>query len=295
MFGSATRRLLHSVKAEDEVHQWMSRIAARLPAAGVWGSQLQALIEDEFPAFSPSLAGAVTLKEAVLQYPALLHVDEGTKLQSKWFVRPLKALSAPAAASASGQPSAAVQKLQQYCGRRLKYGHNGFVPLELAMAKAGVEDVSVVNELLRRPCPGLEVQAGVRVKPRRVPRDVVAFVDGDALPAIAVDEMCNELNVLKDTSAVTVVRQRGSHPLSAVDVVCPDVIPTYLCIEKHAHELRLRRPDVRQDVVYMCSITQFETYAEHVAPLNPFPDADVYVCCPSKIVLVQPKRVIPFE
>lgn len=298
MFAGATRwLLLQSTGPEVATRGWMQQIAERIPSAGLSGSQLQALLDDQFPAFSPSRVGAMTLKEAVLQCPDLLQVEESNNLRAKWHVRPVKACAGTSAASLlpqSTKTEAALQKIQQLCSKRAKQGRNTYLPLEVAMARAGVEDTAVVDEVLRRSSHGLDVQAGVRVKPKRLPREIVAFVDGDGLPAVAVDEMCNELNVMKDTSTVTIVRQSGSKALSSVDVICPGVIPTYLCIEKRARELRLRRPDVRQDVVYMCSAPQFDTYAEHVAPLNAFPDADVYVCCPSKVALIQPKKVIPF-
>jgi hypothetical protein len=275
----------------------MTRIAARIPAAGISGSQLQAMLEDEFPAFSPVLVGAMTLKEAVQNYPDLLQVEESGHPTSKWYVRSVKSsafLNGVPLSPSSCKAQAALRKIQQFCVKRASQGRNSYIALENAMAQTELEDVAIVDELLRGTHPGLDVQAGVRVKPKRIPRTIVAFVDGDALPAVAVNEMCNEINVLKDSSSVLIVRQGGSHALTNIDTICPDVIPTYLCIEKHARELRLRRPDVRQDVVYMCSASQFLTYAEHVAPLNPFPDADVYVCCPSKIALVMPKKVVSF-
>ncbi|KPA75193.1 putative mitochondrial mRNA processing protein [Leptomonas pyrrhocoris] len=296
MFIGATRKLFKSTGGESAGYWWMARISARIPTTGVSGSQLQALLEDEFPAFSPMLLGAVTLKEAVQQRPDLFQVEEGNHLLSKWYVRPVHNNSLPGAATLPSHPSktqAALQKIQQFCSRRARQGRTSYTTLERVMAHADVDDVTILDELLRRTNHDLDVQAGVRIKPKRIPRSIVAFVDGDSLPAVAVNEMCNEMNVLKDSSTVMIVRQSGSHALSKVDLISPDVIPTYLCIEKHARELRLRKPDVRQDVVYMCSAAQFPIYAAHVAPLNPFPDADVFVCCPSKIALVQPKEVIP--
>ncbi|KPI83475.1 hypothetical protein ABL78_7496 [Leptomonas seymouri] len=275
----------------------MARIAARIPPAGVSGSQLKALLEDEFPAFSPTLIGAMTLKEAVLQHPDLFQIEEGNNLQSKWYVRPTrnhKLSDAAPPLSPSAQTQAALQKIQQFLSLRVRQGRTSYTTLENVMAHTDLDNTAIVDELLLHTNHGLDVQAGVRIKPKRIPRSIVAFVDGDALPAVAVDEMCNEMNVLKDSSTVMIVRQRGSHALSSVDIICPDVIPTYLCIEKHARELRMRKPDVRHDVLYMCSAAQFQTYAEHVAPLNPFPDADVFVCCPSKVALVQPKEIVPF-
>ncbi|CAJ1024599.1 hypothetical protein Q4I30_003607 [Leishmania utingensis] len=279
---------------------WMRRIAARVPESGLSGSQLQALLEDEFPLFSPSEVGAVTLKEAVLKFPQLLSVEDSNKLQAKWHVRPTPEPEAQEQrASSSPRPAEtyalSMMKLQQFCTKRARLHHNTYMPLEYALSKADINDVNIVGEVLRNADVALDVQAGVRIKPKRTPRTVVAFVDGDVLPAVAVNEMCNELNVVKDSSIVTIVRQPGSHALSAVDTVCPNVIPTYLSIEKQAQELRLRRPDVRHDIVYMCAASQFDTYADRVALLNDFPDADVYVCCPSMIALVKPKKVIPFE
>lgn len=293
----ATPKLLQGTRGESAARLWVTRIAARVPSTGISGSQLQAILEDEFPAFSPASIGAVTLKEAVLQFPDLLHIEEGNSLQSKWYVRPVQRhtlVDGTTLPSPSAKTQTALEKVQQYCSRRAREGRTSYMMLEHVMARTDIDDVAVVDELLRRTPDGLDVQVGVRVKPKRIPRAVVAFVDGDALPAVAVEHMCNDLNVLKDSSTVTIVRQRVSRALSSVDVICPDVIPTFLCIEKYARELRLRRPEVRQDVVYMCSASQFQTYAERVAPLNAFPDADVYVCCPSKLALVQPKKVIPF-
>ncbi|CBZ26736.1 conserved hypothetical protein [Leishmania mexicana MHOM/GT/2001/U1103] len=300
MLLTASRALLQQAGEMSTALHWMRRISARVPESGLSGSQLQALLDDEFPSFSPSEVGAVTLKEAVLRFPELLSVEDGTQLQAKWHVRPTHARKAQEeCVSSSPKPTETytlpMLKLQQFCTKRARMHHNTYMPLEYVLSKADIHDVNIVGEVLSNPDAALDVQAGVRIKPKRTPRAVVAFVDGDLLPAVAVDEMCNELKVLKESSIVTIVRQPGSHALSAVDIVCPDVIPTYLSIEKYAHELRLRRPYVRHDVVYMCAASQFNIYAGRVALLNEFPDADVYVCCPSMIALVKPKKVIPFE
>ncbi|KAG5480452.1 hypothetical protein LSCM4_06219 [Leishmania orientalis] len=300
MLLAPSRALLQQAGDTAAALYWMRRIASRVPASGLSGSQLQALLEDEFPSFSPSEVGAVTLKEAVLRFPQLLSVEDCNHLQAKWHVRPAHVPEGQERSASSSPKSAEMyalpmMKLQQFCAKRARLHHNTYMPLEYVLGKVSIHDVNIVEAVLSNPDAALEVQAGVRIKPKRTPRAVVAFVDGDALPAVAVDEMCNELNVVKGSSIVTIVRQSCSHALSAVDIVCPSVIPTYLSIEKHAHELRLRRPNVRHDIVYMCAASQFNTYAGHVALLNDFPDADVYVCCPSMITLVKPKKVIPFE
>ncbi|GET88225.1 hypothetical protein, conserved [Leishmania tarentolae] len=300
MLLTASRVLLQQAGEMSACLYWMRRIAARVPESGLSGSQLQALLDDEFPSFSPSEVGAVTLKEAVLKFPELFTAEDEGQLQTKWHVWPTHAHKAQEQrASSSPKPietyTLPMMKLQQFCTKRARTHQNTYMPLEYALSKAGINDVDIVGEVLHNQSTALDVQAGVRIKPKRTPRAIIAFVDGDALPAAAVDEMCNELNVLKESSVVTIVRQPGSHALSAVDMVCPHVIPTYLSIEKQAHELRLRRPNVRHDIVYMCAASQFNIYASRVALLNDFPDADVYVCCPSMIALVKPKKVIPFE
>ncbi|KAK7197214.1 hypothetical protein NESM_000667100 [Novymonas esmeraldas] len=294
----AMSRVLRQKVGAD--HAWMRRIAARVPPAGLSGSQLQRLVEDELPDFAPAHVGAATLKEAVLQCPQLLCVEGGDEVQATWHVRPVQGQGAAGRlASSPATPEEAralsIMKLQQFCAKRARQHRNTYLPLEFALAKLGISDLSVVDAVLDGSATGLDVDVGVRVKPLRTPRAIVAFVDGDILPAMAVDQMCSELNAVKELSVVTIVRQPGTHALSAVDIVCPAVVPTYLSIERHAHELRLRKPDVRHDVVYMCASSQFRVYAATVAPLNDFPDADVYVCCPTMITLVKAKTVVPFE
>lgn len=291
MLMRASRLLRQGAPAGQD---WMLRIAARVPATGLSSSQVQALLQDEFPAFVPADVGAATLREAIEAYPQLLRVEELDGNSAKWRVQPASAAS-PSSAAAPEAHAAVLSAVQQYCARRAHSQRYAFLPLEKVLADLSITDPDVVEAVVRNSSGALEVQVGLRVMPNRTPRAVVAFVDGDLLPAAAVNSMCEALGILKESSLITIVRQAGSRPLSDVDHVCPDVLPTYLSIERHAHELRLRRPAVRRDIVYMCSASQFDSYAHHVAPLNEFPDADVYVCCPSKIAVVQPKRVIPFE
>ncbi|KAG5506530.1 hypothetical protein JKF63_06033 [Porcisia hertigi] len=297
---AASRTLLQQVKETAAALDWMRRIAARVPESGLSGSQLQALLDDELPSFSPSEVGALTLKEAVLKFPHLLTVEAGNQSHVQWHVRPVQSPETQEKrASSSPMPpeknALSLMRLQQFCAKRARLHHNTYMPLEYVLAKTKIDDVNMVDVVLSNPDAALDVQAGVRIKPKRTPRAVVAFVDGDVLPAVAVNEMCNELNVLKESSIVTIVRQPDSNPLSDVDIVCPAVIPTYLSIERHARELRLRKPDVRHDIVYMCAASQFDIYADRVAFLNSFPDADVYVCCPSMIALVNAKKVIAYQ
>lgn len=288
------RRLLQRVIEQDAATQVMCRIAARLPAGGISGSQLQALLEDEFPSFSPSHVGADTVKAAISKYPLLFRVEESENSLGKWCAH-RRGQDDGGSSSTASSADEAYQAVQQYCTRLARQSNRSYMPLEYVLAQTGVMDVGVVEKVLRNTNNSLDVKAGLRLKAKRVPREAIVFVDGNELPPEAVNEMCNEMCLIKASSSITIVRRASVAPLSTVDVIAPDAIPTYLCIEKKVRELRLRKPDVRKDIVFMCSAFQFDTYADHVAPMNSFPDADIYICCPSKVELRVPKEVVGFD
>lgn len=188
-------------------------------------------------------------------------------------------------------------RIVRYCADKaaaMPHRRAPFLPLEEVMLNAGVSDVDVVDHIMSRKATDLELRVALRVRPKRVPRAAIVLVDGDDLPAAAVNDMCEELRLIKEQCSVFIFRHPENAPLSPVDTLTPEGVSTSLSIEKKAREIRLRCPVVLRDVVYMCSARQFRTYATHVARVNAFPDADVYVCCPSKVELVEPKTLVPY-
>lgn len=259
----------------------LEAVAQRLPPAGMTASQLQALLEDEHPTLRlPSIY------QALSAHPDLFALEPGTK--GKWLVRP---------ARPAGGTLEELRAVERYCarvgGRRGNGGPAPFIPLEEALIGSGVDSPAVVERVVAGESSLLEVRVGLSLRARRAPRAAHVFVDGDELPAVAVDDMCTQLALIKEECSVCIIRRPGSAPLSAVDTVSSDLVPTYMCIEKKARELRHRSPVVLRDVIYLCSGRQFAKYAEHVASVNQFPDADVYVCCPSRVEVVQKKTVVP--
>nr|CAB95732.1 hypothetical protein (26 kDa) [Leishmania infantum] len=180
MLLTASRALPQQAGKMPTALHWMRRIAARVPKSGLSGSQLQALLDDEFPSFSPSAVGAVTLKEAVLTFPELLSVEDGSQLHAKWHVRPTPVdKTQEQRASSSSKPTEtytlSMMKLQQFCTKRARMHHNTYMPLEYVLSKADINDVDIVGEVLHNPDAALDVLAGVRIKPKRTPRAVVAL------------------------------------------------------------------------------------------------------------------------
>ncbi|CCW64503.1 unnamed protein product [Phytomonas sp. EM1] len=290
---TALRRIANRI-GETEQH-WMQTIAQRIPSSGMTLPQLQALLEDEMPSFSPSILGANTLKEALQSMPDLLTIDRDS--DGKEVVK----RCVPGSYSKSSTTMDLsnffdLQKVYKYCESvHRKNSQNPFIRLDDVLLRTGVKNVNIVDHILDPSQKRLKVKMSLKIKPKRPPRAAIVFVDGDELPAVAVDGMCSALNLIKPECTMHIIRRQASLPLSNVDEISPDEVPTFLTIEKKAHELRLRNPGVLKDIIYMCSAKQYEKYAQHVARLNEFPDADVYVCCPSRIEIVQRKRFIPFH
>lgn len=167
-----------------------------------------------------------------------------------------------------------------------------FIPLQSVLPRCELDRAEVVEYLLAHEGE-IDVKVGMSIKPKRLSRAATLFVDGDELSAKAIDEICTELNLIKDECNVTIARQPYSVPLSEGDLVAPSGVPSYLLIEKKARELLIRSPSILRDIIYICSAKQMDTYRQ-VAVLNSFQDADTYLCCPSKMEVAQKRKVIPF-
>lgn len=283
MWRSACLRALHNI---TELERQLSHLARLIPSNGMTSAQLQAVIDDELPTVEPHKYGANSLRELLEAFPGLFTVTQ-TDPGGRW-----------SAQSTVGDPDSkqkALYAVTQAClaQRRRSDNPHGFVPLETLMQKAGVQNTDVVDDIVAG-ATALESRVSVRLRPRRTPRRAVVFVDGDELSAEAVNDMCDELRLIKSESSLRIFRRQRSAPLSEADGITPDTVPTCVVIEKYARQTALRDPHIRQDIIYMCSARLFATYAEGIAPQNEFPDADVYVCAPSRIALLKPKKLLPY-
>ncbi|RNF08816.1 hypothetical protein TraAM80_02558 [Trypanosoma rangeli] len=273
----------------SQVELMLLKVAAKIPSTGVSGSQLQAILEDEVPYFQPSVVGALSLKDAIQSYPHIFLVE--SEPAGKWTVKPVT--GAPPGASTCGKDGP--HGIVDFCRRRALMGHQGaYVPLRLAMQKTGITEKNLLKQLVMNEevARVLQVKLSVRLRPKRAPTNVFCFVDGDEIGPTVVEAMGRELT-LSGKSTHVVARHPTSPKHSGGDIIVPDEMPTYAVLELKARELILRQTVVLQDVIYMCSSNQFTVYAEHVAKLNAFPDADVYVCCPSRVKLVAEKQHVP--
>ncbi|CCW66361.1 unnamed protein product [Phytomonas sp. Hart1] len=262
---------------------------------------LSELQRDEMQSFPPPMIGADHIKEGMQSIPDLFtnaRDSDGGELRTQ-------GLSDSSSSSFPNDDAKKdmrmstffdLQKVLKYClSMGKKKTHHPFLRLEDVLLHTEVQNVDLVDQMVDSSQNRLEVRLNLNIKPKRTPRAAVVFVDGDELSAVAVDDMCTTLNLIKSACTMYIIRHSESIPLSSVDHISPNKVPTFLTIEKKAHELRLRNPGILQDIIYMCSGRQYTKYEEHVARLNEFPDADVYVCCPSRIEIVQPKRIIPFR
>ncbi|RNE97178.1 uncharacterized protein Tco025E_09519 [Trypanosoma conorhini] len=273
----------------SQLESMLLRVAAKIPASGVSGSQLQAILEDEAPHFQPSVVGALSLKDAVRSFPHIFLLE--SEPAGKWTVRSVASALPGASACGKGGPHGIVD----FCRRRALMGHQGaYTPLRLAMQKTGITEKDLLKQLVMNEevARVLQVKLSVRLRPKRAPTNAFCFVDGDEIGPAAVEAMGKGLT-LSDKSTRVVARHPASPKHSSADIIVPEEMPTYAVLELKARELLLRQAVILQDVIYMCSSNQFTVYAEKVARLNAFPDADVYVCCPSRVKLVAEKQHVP--
>ncbi|EAN91759.1 hypothetical protein C3747_102g39 [Trypanosoma cruzi] len=272
----------------SQVESMLLKVATKIPLSGVSGSQLQAILEDEVPHFQPSLVGALSFKDAIQSYPHIFLVESDPT--GKWKVK--SATSAPPDAPTGKRGPLGIV---DFCRRRALMGHHGaYTPLRLAMQKTGITEKDVLKQLVTNAEVSnvLQVKLSVRLRPKRLPINAFCFIDGDEIGPNVVESMGKGLT-LSSKSTYVVAR----HPIfpkhSNNDIIVPEDMPTYAVLESKARELMLRQTVILQDVIYMCSSSQFTLYAEHVAKMNVFPDADVYVCCPSRVKLVAEKQHVP--
>ncbi|KAH9601287.1 hypothetical protein LSM04_009571 [Trypanosoma melophagium] len=287
---SPTRPLRQQVPAAaPHTAEWMLRgVAAKIPPAGVTGAQLQAMLEDEAPHFQPSAVGALSLKDAIQSFPNMFMVE--TDPTGKWIVK-----SVDNARSSTGIEKSGTLSIVDFCRRNSLQGPQGaYASLLVAMQKTGIKDKGILRELLLNDEVSrvLQVKLSLSLKPKRPPSNAFCFIDGDEIGTSAVQDMWKELNITQESTRF-VARRPTSVKHSGSDIIAPDDMPTYAILELKAKELALHQSVILQDIIYMCSSKQFALYAEHVAKLNTFPDADVYVCCPSKIRLVSKKQYVP--
>ncbi|CBH09011.1 hypothetical protein, conserved [Trypanosoma brucei gambiense DAL972] len=277
-------------REQSQMETMLLKLATKIPPTGVSGAQFRAILEDEAPHFQPSAVGALSLKEAVQRYPRLFDVETDTT--GKWFVRPA-GVGKDGRASV-GKNSAPISIIN-FCSERALMGNQAdYVPLHVAMREESVASEGVLRDLVdsEELSKQLQIRFSVRLRPKRPVTNAFCFVDGDEIGLEAVDAIWKEMN-LSDKSTRLVARQPTSRKHNSSDIVAPADMPTYAVVERKARELSLTQSVVLQDVVYMCSLRQFSLYADHIAKLNAFPDADVYVCCPSKVKLVAQKQFVP--
>lgn len=266
------------------VKEVLQRIAKLVPVEGMSGPQFRALVEDECPQFAERVLQAGTLQSLLRAHADILTVDTGG---TDWTVRPT---AKPTTMIAAASP-ADYQRVLRHCASHFQH-RSQFQPLEEVCLLCGASDARVLESILADERRLLDVKLQVTLRPKRSPRSALVFVDGDHLSSVAVDELCTALHLIKEDCTMHILRRPTNVPVSSHDVVTAGSIPTAMCIEKKAREVRYRTPVILKDIVYMCSARKFDLYAHHVAPSNPFPDSDVYVCCPSKIQLVCEKKVI---
>nr|CCC89376.1 conserved hypothetical protein [Trypanosoma congolense IL3000] len=273
----------------SQVELMLRKVAAKLPSTSVTGSQFRAIVEDEAPYFQPSAVGALSLKEVLQRHPHLFLVD--TDATGKWTVR-------SAAAESDGGTTRGVSnslRIVDACRRKVLAGHrNEFTSLRVLMREENITSKGVLRDLMKSDDLNkhLQIRFSVKVRPKRAVVNAHCFVDGDEIGIQAVDAMWKEMNLSAESTRL-VARQSSSHKHSSADIIAPGDMPTYAVLERRVRELALSQPVILRDIIYMCSLKQFSVYADHVAKLNPFPDADVYVCCPSKVRLVAGKRHVP--
>lgn len=331
----------------SQVAEQMSVVAHRVPANGCTSCQMQAILAESIPNFAPSMVGALTTRQVIDKFPSLFHIED--KPNGKWIVKPVikteyayGAVSSNSGLSSSPLSSSpdhanaslcALDAITRYCRslaqERLREGQKlQEVALEDVMraTSSGAYTPRVVRYVMEHATRvGLDVKACLRIKPKRMWRSAVIFVDGDGLDRPILDALCCQLSIrpngatplttqakksdankssdigsedasrnMETSTSVHVVRRACSPAIGNDDCITSEAVPTYLGVERKAHELRLRKPDIRIDIVYMCSDEKFDLYSKHVALSNAFPDADVYVCTPLRISLVQPKTIIQF-
>jgi len=276
----------------------LQAVASRLPANGCTSAQILSLLQREFPQFSPSTVGVVTMKEALEKYPQLFCVaneDDG-----RWTVRRANDERSPLNSRCKSER---YLKLVDYCSAVSKSTkkEKEFLPLEDCLRRSGCRTkdrmAAVVDEILShsRQLPrDLDLRVSLAIRVRRPQRSAIVFVDGDELSASVVDGMCSELQLIKSECSVTVVRRSSSEPLTPHDVCSPEGTPTSLKVESLAQQLTMQVGTILKDVVFLCAPRKYQVYATHIAPAVSFPDADVYVCCPTKVELISAKRIIPF-
>ncbi|KAG8342510.1 hypothetical protein TRVL_06657 [Trypanosoma vivax] len=275
------RMIATELYERNQIEAMLLKVAAKLPVMGVSGSQLQGILEDEAPHFQPSAVGALSLRDAIQCFPKIFTVDVDST--GRWTVRCTTKVN-ESAPTRVGDPS----NIVSFCRRRMLMGRQEeYVPLRVAMKEENITDRDLLRKLIsnKEISKLLQIKFEVSVRPKRPERNAICFIDADEIGVDAVEAMWKGM-CLSSQSTRFVARRPTSRGHSSNDIITPDNMPAYSVLELKARELAMGSSVILQDIVYMCSLKQFSLYAEHIAALNTFPDADVYVCCPSKLKLV---------